>query len=131
MNLQYSVRLAISKLVLPRFSFTQETIHYYQSWMMLDLTHGIVILDTARVLGNKVSYNIPKFWISTSLTFMLSKYCVQLNFLLSTSSKTDKQVKVWWPMEYDCYIFSKYLAFQMKNLVFQSKYLVFRIINFE
>ena len=26
-------------------------------------------------------------------------------------------------MEYDCHIFSKYLVFQMKNLVFQSKYL--------
>ena len=24
-------------------------------------------------------------------------------------------------MEYDCHIFSKYLAFQMKNLKFQSK----------
>ena len=29
-------------------------------------------------------------------------------------------------MEYDYYIFSKYLVFQMKNLVFQSKYLAFR-----
>ena len=29
-------------------------------------------------------------------------------------------------LEYDCYIFSKYLGFQMKNLVFQSKYLVIR-----
>ena len=28
-------------------------------------------------------------------------------------------------MEYDYYIFSKYLVFQMKNLVLQSKYLVF------
>ena len=30
-------------------------------------------------------------------------------------------------MEYDCHIFSKYLVFQMKNLVLQSKYLVFRL----
>ena len=34
-------------------------------------------------------------------------------------------------MEYDCHIFSKYPVFQMKNLVFQSKYLVFRFRNFE
>ena len=31
--------------------------------------------------------------------------------------------------EYDCHIFSKYLAFQMKNLVFQSKY-YFEILLF-
>ena len=30
------------------------------------------------------------------------------------------------PMEYDCHIFSNYLVFQMKNLVFQAEYLVFR-----
>ena len=29
-------------------------------------------------------------------------------------------------MQCDCYIFSKYLLFQMENLVFQSKYLVVR-----
>ena len=29
-------------------------------------------------------------------------------------------------MKYDCHIFSKYLELQMKNLVFQSKYLAFR-----
>ena len=34
-------------------------------------------------------------------------------------------------MEYDFHIFSKYLAFQMKNLVFQSKYLVFRSKTFD
>ena len=38
-----------------------------------------------------------------------------------------------WNMEYDCHIFSKYLVFQMKNVVFQSKYLALRskIRNFE
>ena len=29
-------------------------------------------------------------------------------------------------MDFDCHIFSKYIAFQMKNLVFQSKYVSFR-----
>ena len=30
-------------------------------------------------------------------------------------------------MKHDCHIFSKCLACQMKNLVFQSKYLAFRL----
>ena len=29
-------------------------------------------------------------------------------------------------MEHDCHVFSKYLVFEMKNQVFQSKYLAFR-----
>ena len=33
--------------------------------------------------------------------------------------------------EYDCYIFSKYLVFQMKNLGFPSKYLVFPLKTFD
>ena len=34
-------------------------------------------------------------------------------------------------MEYDCHIFLKYLVCQMKNLVFQSKYLLFRTLDFD
>ena len=32
-------------------------------------------------------------------------------------------------MEHDCYIFLKYLGFQMKKLVFQMKNLVFQMKN--
>ena len=45
--------------------------------------------------------------------------------IIETNSTFHVNRKVRKSMEYDCHIFSKHLVFQMKNLVFQSKYQVF------
>ena len=61
------------------------------------------------------------------LDFMLRDFLYGGIFWTDFNLNPSEMIKlfndfIYLSMEYDCHIFPKYLVFQMKNLVFQSKY---------
>ena len=76
--------------------------------------------------------SVRQFYITTKIIKKFSKLWLFLFSLFNDVTSYSLHV-IWMSkfkfhylcdMEYDCHIFSKYLVLQIKNVVFQSKYLV-------